>query len=305
MLKRLFITLTAICFSGTASASTNIVTTTPGLASLVHEVGMDLVQVESLASFNEDPHYVDGRPSFVLKLRRADLLIHNGLGLETGWLSPLLLNARNGDIQPGKPGNLNASSYAGPLLDILSGPVDRRMGDIHPGGNPHFIYNPDYGLRIATAIAERLSQIDAAHAHKYMANLAVFRERLTSFSTDTLQRMSAYRGTEVVCYHNSLRYLTHWLGLVESGFIEPLPGVSPSPSHLAGLISTMRDRKTAIIITEPWHDLKTAGIVAAKAGVPVVVIPGDVGGAGTSTYIGFLEKLVQEIKTGLSRRSSN
>ncbi len=308
MKKQMFpvlIAALAVFLPGGASAATKIVTTTPGLASLAREVGGNFVQVESLASFNEDPHYVDGRPSFILKLRRADLLVHNGLELEIGWLPPLLLNARNGDIQPGKPGNLDASRYAGPLLGIPSGPVDRRMGDIHPGGNPHFIYNPDYGLRIASAIAERLAQIDAEHAGNYQANLALFREKLATFSAGALKRMSAYRGKEVVCYHDSLRYLTYWLGLVESGYIEPLPGVSPSPSHVAGLISAMRERKTALVITEPWHDLKTAEIVAAKADIPVVVIPGDVGAAGSATYIEFLERLVQALETGFSRKNSN
>jgi len=307
-MKRLLTTLIAmlpVFLAGTAAATTEIVTTTPGLASLAREVGGEFVRVESLASFNEDPHYVDGRPSFILKLRRASLLVQNGLELEIGWLPPLLLNARNGDIQPGKPGNLDASRYAGPLLGIPSGPVDRRMGDIHPGGNPHFIYNPDYGLRIASAIAERLSQIDAEHARNYQANLALFREKLAAFSAGALKRMSAYRGKAVVCYHDSLRYLTYWLGLTESGYIEPLPGVSPSPSHLAGLITAMRERNTALVITEPWHDLKTAEIVAAKAGVSVAVIPGDVGAAGTTTYIEFLEKLVQVLETGFSRKNSN
>lgn len=284
-------------WSGSAAAAdkVRVVTSLPGLAALAREVSGGLAEVDSLAAPNQDPHFVDGRPSFISKLNRADLLVHIGLELEVGWLPPVVANSRNGKIQAGQPGNLDASLFAGPLMGVPKGPVDRRMGDVHPGGNPHYLMSPRYGQRVAHAIAQRLAEIDPANAGSYRANDENYQKVLDGRIAGWEKQLAPYRGKPVVAYHESTIYLTDWLELKDAGFFEAVPGITPSPSHLTRLIGTMKAQGIKVVIAEPWYDLKTVQIVADKAGAAVAVLPGDVGSADTKTYADMIDRTVQSI----------
>ena len=288
-----FIALLLLTLPIPARAAVQVVTTTTGLAALAREIGGADTGVKALAGANEDPHFVDGKPSFLVALNRADLLIYVGADLEAGWLPPLLVGARNAAIQSGRPGHLNASLHVGPLLEVPS-TLDRARGDVHPQGNPHFLYDPRRGLLVAGAIAEQLAVIDPEHAANY-------RERYRRFATNLQGRIAGWehalascRGKPVVGYHKSLAYLTDWLGLDPAGFIEPLPGISPSAAHLAALVALMNSKDVGTILTEPWHENKATQIVVGKTGARVVALPGDA--AGEETYIDFVGQVVSDLR---------
>jgi len=290
--------LGSFCARGTVEAQIHVVATIPSLGALATEVGGEHVEVRSLAAPNQDPHFVDGRPSMALLLNRADLLIHVGLGRESGWLPPLLTNARNGRLQPGRSGNLDTSSICGALLGVRG--RDRRFGDIHPAGNPHFLYDPRYGVRVAQAIADRLAAIDPAHARDYRAGYEGFARRMRARIAEWESLMAPFRGQAVVGYHESLVYLARWLGLRETGFIQPLPGIPPNPRHLARLILEMRSEGARVVLVEPWYEAETSRVVAERTGATVVRLPGDVGAPHVRSYPELIDRVVQSIHRALS-----
>lgn len=286
--------------TSSARAEVRVVASVPSLGALVQEVGGDLVHVDTLAAPNQDPHFVDARPNFVLLLHRADLLVQVGLGLEVGWLPPLLTNSRNAAIQLGRPGNLDTSTVCGPLLGVPQGAVDRSMGDVHPGGNPHFLYDPAYALRVAQGIADRLSSLDSAHAANYQANYHAFEGRLQAKMTEWQHLAAPYHGQKFVAFHESTIYLAQFLGLREAGFIEPQPGISPNPRHLAQIILSMRHDGVHLVLGEPWYDAETSRVVAERANASLVRLPGDVGANGVHSYIELLDHIVRSITQALA-----
>src|SRR5690606_6009656 len=239
--------------------------------------------------------------TLVLRLNRADLLVHAGGGLEAGWLPTLLAGARNGGIQPGQPGNLEVVGLAGPLLEVPD-ELDRSLGDVHPGGNPHVWLDPRRARRIVGGIAERLAELDPDNAEAYRANARRFDARLERAIAGWEEKMRPHRGRGLVAYHKSLTYLIDWLGLEAFGTIEPLPGIAPSPSHLAQLIVRMREAEPKpIVVAERWHNQRTARTVAEKAGAPLVVLPGDVGSTKENgDYLSFIGDLVDRLEKALA-----
>lgn len=300
---RLIVTLAAFLslasLSSPAAAKVRIAATIPALGAIAKEVAGPEGSVSVLAPPLQDPHFVDGKPSMILTLNRAQLLIHAGRGLESGWLPPLLTNARNGDIQLGKDGNLDASTVAGPLLEADT-PLDRSLGDVHPGGNPHYWLDLRRAPPIADAVAERLARLDPTNATRYRSNAARFRAEVQAKVRGWEQVMAPYRGRGLVPYHKSLVYLEEWLGLKELSTIEPLPGIAPSPSHLAKLILEMRGLdRPPLVVSEPWHNLRTAETVAQKAGAKLVRLPGDVGSIrGKERYLDHMEELLARLRAG-------
>jgi zinc/manganese transport system substrate-binding protein len=260
-----------------ASAALKVITTTSDLASLAGEVGGDKISVESLARGYQDPHFVEAKPSFVIKLNRADLLIAVGRELEIGWLPPLITQARNAKIQPGSPGYLDASLTAR-ILDVPTGPITRAMGDVHPSGNPHYWLDPENGKRIARAIAAKLSTMDSGNAAFYQQRLEDFERRLDAADARWKAEMAPYRGVKVVTYHRSWSNFADHFGLDVVGFVEPKPGIPPSPAHTIALMKAMREQKVKIIIVEPYFDAKTPNSVARETGAKVLVMPPSVGG---------------------------
>ncbi|MFO7156382.1 MAG: metal ABC transporter substrate-binding protein [Pseudomonadota bacterium] len=282
-----------------ARAEVRVATTLPALGALAREVVGANGTVTVLAPPDQDPHFVDGKPTLILALNRAQLLVHAGGDLEAGWLPTLLSGARNGDIQPGRPGNLDVSTLTGPLLEVPE-KVDRALGDVHPRGNPHVWLDPRRARKIALGIAERLASLDAERAAAYRDNARRFVERLDEKIAAWEERMRPHRGRGFVPYHKSLTYLADWLGLAEVATVEPVPGIAPSPSHLARLILEVRKREPRpVVVAERWHNQRIARTVAEKAGVPLVVIPGDVGSTRENgDYISFMEDLLRRLAAG-------
>ncbi|HZE28131.1 MAG TPA: metal ABC transporter substrate-binding protein [Terriglobales bacterium] len=255
----------------------NVVTATTDMAALAQEVGGDKIQVESIAKGYQDPHFVEAKPSFLLKLRNADLLIVVGLQLEIGWLPPLINQSGNPKIQVGAAGYLDASQFA-EILDIPTGTVTRAMGDVHPMGNPHYWLDPDNGRRIARGIAGKLGEIDPPDTAYYQQRFQDFDQRLSAAEQKWDAAMKPYRGRKVVTYHNSLPNFAKHFGLKVIGYVEPRPGIPPTPSHTIELIGLMKRENCKIILVEPYFDLKTPQSIARDTGAIVVQYLPSVGG---------------------------
>jgi zinc/manganese transport system substrate-binding protein len=255
----------------------NVVTATTDLAALAQEVGGDKIQVESIAKGYQDPHFVEAKPSFLLKLRQADLLIVVGLQLEIGWLPPLINQSGNARVQVGAAGYLDASQFA-EILDIPTGTVTRAMGDVHPLGNPHYWLDPDNGRRIARGLAGKFGELDAPNRAYYQDRFQDFDKRLTAAEQKWDAEMKPFRGRKVVTYHNSFTNFAKHFGLNVIGYVEPRPGIPPTPSHTIELIGLMKRENCKAILVEPYFDLKTPQSIARETGAQVVQYLPSVGG---------------------------
>src|SRR3989338_8887525 len=238
------------CRPSLARAKIRIVTTTEDFAALAREVGGDLAEAQSIAKGYEDPHFVQAKPSYLLKLKGADLFVQVGLELEVAWAGALLTNSRNTGILPGNQGFLDASDGCEILEKPLS--VDRSMGDVHPLGNPHYWLDPANGLAIARNIAHRLSQIDSSHAGDYHANLLKFKKRLDEKTKEWEALSVALKSLRVLTYHNSWPNFAKRLGRGVAGFIEPRPGIPASPAHVQALETQMKREKIPLVLIEPY-----------------------------------------------------
>lgn len=277
-MKRL-LTLTAFFLGLSTSAfaqKLNVITTTADLASLTREVGGDRVDVTSIARGYQDPHFVEPKPSFLLLLRKADLLEVVGLELEAGWLPPLLDQSRNPKIRPGSRGYLDVSAGV-EILDRPTGTVNRSMGDVHALGNPHYWIDPANAIRIAIQISNRLSQLRPKDAAYFAARLETFKKRMNDANKKWTAMLAPYRGAKIVTYHNSWPNFTRRYGLNVVGFVEPKPGVPPSPSHTFELINLMKAQKVKAILVEPYFDLKTPKSIAERTGANLLVMYPSVG----------------------------
>jgi zinc/manganese transport system substrate-binding protein len=264
--------------SANAFAAIKVVTTTQDLESLTREVGGDKVTVESLAKGYQDPHFVEAKPSFILKLHSAELLIVVGRELEIGWLPPLINQSRNPRIQPNSDRYLDASLTA-KILEIPTGQITRAMGDVHPSGNPHYWLSPDNGRRIAQEIQKKLAEITPGDAAYFAQRYADFDRRLAEAEKRWHVAMAPYKGVKVVTYHRSWPNFTDAFGLDVIGYVEPKPGIPPSPSHTLELIQEMKRQQVKIIMVEPYFDRKTPDAIARETGAQVIVLAPSVGGA--------------------------
>jgi ABC-type Zn uptake system ZnuABC Zn-binding protein ZnuA len=263
--------------SADAFAAIKVITTTQDLESIVQEIGGNKVTVESLAKGYQDPHFVEAKPSFIFKLHSADLLVAVGRELEIGWLPPLINQSRNSKIQPGNPGYLDASQTAR-ILDIPTGPITRAMGDVHPQGNPHYWLDPANGRRIAQAVQARLSQLSSGDAAYFAERYADFDRRLAEKEKSWRAAMAPYKGLKVVTYHRSWPNFAEAFGLDVIGYIEPKPGIPPSPAHTLALQEEMKRQKVKIVLVEPYFDSKTPNAIGRATGAKVLVMPPSVGG---------------------------
>ncbi len=263
--------------SSSAVAALNVVTSTEDLASIVRAVGGDKVTVESLARGYQDPHFVEAKPSFILKMHRADLLVAVGRELEIGWLPPLITQSRNSKIQPGAAGYLDASQTA-KILDVPTGQVTRAMGDVHPQGNPHFWLDPDNGRRVAQAVQAKLSELSPGDAGYFAQQYAAFDRKLAEGEKRWKAAMAPYRGTKVVCYHRSWSNFADAFGLDVIGYVEPKPGIPPSPAHTLELEQDMKRQNVKIVMVEPYFDAKTPNAIGRDTGAEVLVMLPSVGG---------------------------
>jgi zinc/manganese transport system substrate-binding protein len=284
----------AVLVHGTAaSAAVKVITTTEDLASIAREIGGDRIAVEALARGYQDPHFVEAKPSFVLKLYGADLLIVVGRELESSWLPALITQSRNAKIRPGGNGYLDASLTA-QILDIPTGQITRAMGDVHPQGNPHYWLDPGNGRLIARAIQEKLSQLSPADAPYFAQRFADFDRRLADGEARWRAAMAPYKGRKIVTYHRSWSNLTNEFGLDVIGYVEPRPGIPPSPAHTLTLQQEMTRQGVKIILVEPYFDVKTPNAIVARTGGKVVVLPPSVGGVKEAdSYIALFDHNVR------------
>ncbi|HUQ05248.1 MAG TPA: metal ABC transporter substrate-binding protein [Kofleriaceae bacterium] len=289
---------TALVTSRGAAAGVNVVATTPSLAAIAKEVGGKQVSITAISLASQDPHFVDAKPSLVLKLNKADVLLAVGADLEVGWLPALQTQARNGRIATGGAGYLECASHV-KLLDRPAGAVDRSHGDVHPVGNPHFLFDPRAAAECARAIAGVLGKVDGKNAAVYEANLKRFLGDLDAARARWEKRLAPKRGAVVVSYHKSLTYLVDWLGFVEVATLEPKPGIPPTASHVAGVIKSARDRGVKVILQESYFPDKTCSLVAKKIGATVVRVPGGADVAGGQTYIQHMDELVNRLDAAL------
>src|SRR5262249_651957 len=264
-------------FSARAASKLNIMTATTDLAALAQEVGGDKVEVESITRGYQDPHFVEAKPSFLLKLRKADLLIVVGLELEIGWLPPLITQSTNPKIQVGAPGYFDASRYTR-ILEIPGGVITRAEGDVHPLGNPHYWLDPENGLRIAKGIQNKLSEMHPADAAYFAERYAAFEHRIKQADERWLNEMKPYAGRKIVTYHRSWPNFAEHFRLDVDGYVEPRPGIPPTPQHTVQLIGLMKREGIKVIVVEPYFDLKTTNAVARETGGKVVVLMHSVGG---------------------------
>ena len=292
--------LAFIATQATAAAKLNIVTTTSDLASITREVGGDRVDVTSIARGYQDPHFVESKPSFLLLLRNADLLVVVGLDLELGWLPPLIDQSRNAKILRGAAGYLDVSRG----VEVVDKPaaVDRSMGDVHPLGNPHYWLDPANAVRIAIQVAKKLEQIQPENTQYYEQRLNDFKRRLNEANQRWTAQLAPYKGAKIVTYHNSWPNFMRRYGINVVGYVEPKPGVPPSPSHTFDLIKMMKEQKVRAIVMEPYFDSKTPQSIAERTGAKLVVLYPSVGGAksGTDDYFSLFDTNVANLIKALN-----
>ena len=258
-------------------AELKVVATTEDLASLAREVGGDRIKVDGMAKGYQDPHFVEAKPSFIFTLAKADLLIAVGRELEIGWLPPLVTQSRNAKIQPGAAGYLDASLTAR-ILEIPQGQVTRAMGDVHPSGNPHYWLDPGNGRRIAQAIQKKLSELVPAEAAYFAQRYADFDRRLTEAEKRWDAAMAPFKGMKIVTYHRSWANFVDRFKLDVIGYVEPKPGVPPSPQHTMDLMGEIKRQGVKILLVEPYLDSKTPNAIGRETGAHVLTMPPSVGG---------------------------
>lgn len=294
--------LFTVGWASVAHAKLNVVATTSDLGAIAREIGKDKVEVTSLAKPTEDPHFVDAKPSFIVKLNKADMLIDGGLHLEIGWLPNLVVGARNKKILAGENGYLVASAGV-PIIEVPT-TADRAMGDVHPMGNPHFMLDPINGKIVAAHICDRLCQIDAANCAYYKDNLKDFTKRLDQKLSEWQKALEPFRGSKIVTYHKTFPYFANRFNLNVVGSLEPKPGIPPSPTHINSLIPMMKNGGVKLIFIEPFRERKTPEFAASQTGAKIVVFPIMVGGQKeTDDYLSLFDYTINQIVSALKTKS--
>lgn len=276
-------------------AALRVVTTTTDLAAIAETIGGEQVQVHSLTPGTRDPHYAAARPSMIRQVYRADLLLVIGADLEAGWLPALLQSARNNKVQPGNPGYLDVSTVI-PLLGKSRVPVSRAMGDVHAKGNPHYWLDPRNGIRMAKAIAERLTELDPLHRNTYQQRLTDFTQGINSKLTVWQNELSVLKDKPVIAYHKSFIYLADAFGFRIVDEVEPKPGIAPSASSLSSLVKHIRDNAIDLLIMEPYYERRSARYLHEHTGIRVAVVPQSVGARpAINSYIKLFDAIVEAL----------
>lgn len=276
MLKKLLLGLTAALTLGTpAFAKLQVVGAYPYIQDLVHQIGQDKVDVQTLATGDWDPHFIVPKPSLLTKLRSANLLIINGAQLEIGWLPPLLSQAGNASIQPGRAGFLELATRVTLIQKPQS--TSRALGDVHPQGNPHFLLNPDNMPRMADAVTQKLCQLDGADCPAFQQHNASFKARWATSSAGWAKRMARFKGSKVVEYHRLHDYFFSRYGIGVIGTLEPLPGIPPTPQHLTEILTQMKEQKVGVNVRGVYNPADPSNFVSQHSGARLVSLPHDVG----------------------------
>jgi ABC-type Zn uptake system ZnuABC Zn-binding protein ZnuA len=272
-----------------AGAQLKVVTSTTDLYDIARAVGGDKIRAVHIGEGYQDPHFIEAKPSFILQLRDADVFAFVGLDLEIGWMPLLLEGARNQKIMFGGPGYVDVSKVI-PVLDVPRGNVDRSMGDVHPLGNPHYWLDPENARRIARLFKEKFGELDHKNEDVYERNEKAFEARVSAAEQTWASDLAAIKGKPVVAWHTSWRYFAEYNGMNIVAFMEPKPGVPPSPSHLVEVINAMKRTGAKVIVMEPFYDRKLADLVARQTNAKVLILPPSVGGVqGVGDYLQLMK----------------
>jgi zinc/manganese transport system substrate-binding protein len=303
-MKKIIVFLTALLALSSfayAKGSINVLTTTEDLKSITEAIGGDKVKVDSLARGYQDPHFVDAKPSFMIKAKKADLFIVVGLELEIGYEELIINGSRNLKIRAGSPGHLDVSEGVGLLEVPTTTKVDRSMGDVHPMGNPHYWLDPENVKIMAYNIANRLSELSPDDAAYFQKNLAAFNKKMDEKMAEWNKKMEPYKGSKIAIYHRSWPYFVDRFGLDVACELEPKPGIPPSPGHLKEVIDIMKRDKVGVILMEVFYDEKSAQFVANHTGAKVVIVPNSVGGTKEARdYFSLMDTIVDRLLAGFS-----
>lgn len=261
--------LTGLCSFANAGRI-KVVTTTTDMKSIAELLGGDKVLVTSIATGYQNPHFVDPKPSYIISLSNADLFVTVGLDLEIGWSPQLLASSRNVKIQKGADGYVDASTGIG-LLQVPSS-ANRAEGDIHIYGNPHYWLDPLNGKVIARNIANGLERVDPSNKATYEGNLQTFYKRIDDKLKEWSSKMSGLKGTKIIAYHNEWVYFETRFGLSVVDFMEPKPGIPPSPSQLVKVINEIKANHIKVIISSPYFTTSSSDVVAKQTGVKVLTL---------------------------------
>ena len=273
-------------------AALRVVTTTQDLAAIAEAMGGEQVKVQSLTLGTRDPHFATAKPSMIRKVFRANLLLVIGADIEIGWLPPLLQSARNAQVQPGNPGYLDLSRVV-PLLGKINGPVSRAMGDVHARGNPHYWLDPRNGIRMAQAIASRLSELDPEHKDNYQQRFKTFAQTMNSKLANWRNTLVQLKDQPVIAYHTSFAYLADAFDFRIVDELEPKPGIAPSAASLSALVSRIRAEHIRQLIMEPYYERRSARYLNEQTGIRIAVLPQSVGAQpGINTYFDLFDAIV-------------
>lgn len=276
------------------AAALNVFTCEPEWASLAQELGGDKVSVFSATTAQQDPHRIEARPSLIARFRNADVLICSGSELEIGWLPLLFTQSGNDRIQPGSPGNIEASQYV-TRLEVPK-VIDRALGDIHPQGNPHVHLDPRNIAKIAEIVTARFAELDARNADAYRKRGEDFGKRWQQAMDKWRGEAQSLKGMPLVVYHKDMSYFINWTGMREVGALEPKPGIPPTPSHLAELVEQMKRSPAKVIVYSPYQNPGAAQFLSERTGIPVVPVPFTVGGTPKAKDLfGLFDDMIERL----------
>lgn len=280
------------------AAKLRVVATIPDLKSLAEAVGGDRVEVDALARGNQNTHEAEVRPTMMLKVRRADALVVNGLDLDI-WAASVIRGANNPEILPGSPGFIDASRGI-PVLEVPTTRVDRSMGDVHPLGNPHYTLDPGMVPIITQNLVDGFARLAPEHRNAFEQNRKAFLGRLDQALGRWMKTMEPFKGEKVVVYHPLWIYFLTRFGLTQAVALEDRPGIPASPGHLSRVIQQIRDERIKVIMVEPWNDRKLAARVAQEAGARAIVLASSVGAIkGADDYIAAIDYNVSALAQAL------
>ncbi len=291
-MKRYLLTfLMVLLLTTPALAKVNVVATLPFLGSIAKEIGKDELKVTTLVKPSQDPHYAEAKPSMILAARKADIIMYNGLDLEVGYLPRIIESSSNPKIQHGKMGNLDCSQF----ISVIEKPtsVDRSMGDVHPLGNPHYLFSPKNILKVAEGISAVLSQLDAGNAEFYKTNLQSFRERLLAKEKQWAGR--PLRGKKFVAYHRLFEYLAREFGFQIIAYVEPKPGIPPSAGYLAELVALIKRSKPDAILATEANGKKESEALGIKTNTKIIILPHDVGNPGEQDWFSLMDIVINSL----------
>ena len=279
-MKKIVVTLIAgACWllAQPASAALKVFACEPEWGALTQELAGDQASVFSATTALQDPHHIQAKPSLIARVRNADLVICTGSELEIGWLPPLMRQSGNANIQPGSAGYLEASQFVQKLE--IPKVLDRSLGDVHPGGNPHIQLDPRNIAKVAKVLGERLAQLDPANAALYRKRTADFLTRWEAAIGRWEHEGAPLKGLTIVVYHKNMTYLNNWLGMRDVGSLEPKPGVPPTTGHLADLVAGMQAAPAKLIVYMSYNSPQAAEFLSERTKIPAVMLPFTVGGS--------------------------